>query len=438
MKIVVHTQYFPPEIGAAPNRLSALVQGLTSAGHEVTVLTAMPNYPMGRYHPGYGGLVRRENHNGSAVIRTFIYPTQSAGMAKRLLCYFSFVFSSVVLGGLLLDEPDYILTESPPLFLGISGFLLSRWKRARWIFNVSDLWPESVVRLGALKPGLALRLSEWLEAFYYRHAWLVSGQSSEIVQNIKKRFPSVPTFYLPNGVDTQNFRPDCGTPEARALLRSKPGCLVLYAGLHGLAQGLEQIIEAADQLRDDSSISFVLVGDGPVKRALVTEAEARGLTNIKFLDPVPQDQMSALVAAADIVLVPLKMHIPGAVPSKLYEAMSSGRALVAIASGEAADIVSRNKVGVVVAPGDTQGLTRSLLDLARNSSYREQLGVQARRAAIAQFDRSVTIARFVRCLEEQLRVVSPSKLGLQTQNDSGPSLVTNQYDQSQGSESRSA
>jgi glycosyltransferase involved in cell wall biosynthesis len=344
----------------------------------------------------------------------------------------------VVLGGLLLDEPDYILTESPPLFLGIAGFLLSRWKRARWIFNVSDLWPESVVRLGALKPGLALRLSEWLEAFYYRHAWLVSGQSSEIVQNIKKRFPTVPTFYLPNGVDTQKFRPDCGTPEARALLRSKPGCVVLYAGLHGLAQGLEQIIEAADQLRDDSSISFVLVGDGPVKRALVTEAEARGLTNIKFLDPVPQDQMPALVAAADIVLVPLKMHIPGAVPSKLYEAMSSGRALVAIASGEAADIVSRNKVGVVVAPGDTQGLTRSLLDLARNLSYREQLGAQARRAAIAQFDRSVTIARFVRYLEEQLRVVIPSKLGIRVRDDSRPNLAKNQYDQSQGSESRSA
>jgi glycosyltransferase involved in cell wall biosynthesis len=438
MKIVVHTQYFPPEIGAAPNRLSALVQGLTSAGHEVTVLTAMPNYPMGRYHPGYGGLVRRENHSGSTVVRTFIYPTQSAGMVKRLLCYFSFVFSSLILGGCLLDEPDYILTESPPLFLGFSGFLLSRWKRARWIFNVSDLWPESAVRLGVLKPGLALRLSEWLEAFYYRHAWLVSGQSSEIVQNIKNRFPRVPTFYLPNGVDTQRFRPDCATPETRALLSSKSGCVVLYAGLHGLAQGLEQIIEAADQLRDDTSISFVLVGDGPVKRALVTEAEARGLTNIKFLDAVPQDQMPALIAAADIVVVPLKLHIPGAVPSKLYEAMSSGRALVVIASGEAADIVSRNKVGVVVAPGNTQGLTRSLLDLARNLSYREELGAQARQAATTQFDRSVSITRFVRYLEEQLEAVPPSRLGMRVQIDSRPNLATNQYDQAHESESHSA
>ncbi len=133
--------------------------------------------------------------------------------------------------------------------------------------------------------------------------------------------------------------------------------------------------------------------------------------------------------------MPLKLHIPGAVPSKLYEAMSSsGRALVVIASGEAADIVSRNKVGVVVAPGDTQGLTKCLLDLARNLSYREQLGAEARRAATTQFDRSVSITRFVRYLEEQLEAVPPSRLGMRVQIDSRPNLARNQYDQSRGSE----
>jgi len=410
VKIVIHSQYFPPEIGAAPNRLSALVHGLANAGHQVTVLTAMPNYPVGRRYPGYEGLVRREDYDGSAVVRTFIWPTQSAAMAKRLLCYFSFVFSSAALGGCFLNQPDYILTESPPLFLGISGFLLSLWKHARWIFNVSDLWPESAVRLGVLKPGLALRLSESLEAFYYRQAWLVTGQSSEIIQNIEKRFPGVPTFHLPNGVDTQKFRPDCSTRETRALLGSGRSCVVLYAGLHGLAQGLEQIIAAADQLRE-ASITFVLVGDGPVKRALASEAEARGLSNIKFLDPLPQEQMPALIAAADIVLVPLKTHIPGAVPSKLYEAMSAGRPLVVIASGEAADIVSQHRAGVVVAPGDIQALTTSLLELVRDWRYREQLGTEARRAATAFFDRSVSIARFIRYLEEQTMHRGPVHAG---------------------------
>jgi hypothetical protein len=183
---------------------------------------------------------------------------------------------------------------------------------------------------------------------------------------------------------------------------------------------LEQIIEAADQLRSDPSLSFVLVGDGPVKRALVGEAEARGLSNIKFLDSVPQDQVPALVAAADIVLVPLKMHIPGAVPSKLYEAMASGRALIAIASGEAADIVSRHKAGVVISPGDTQGLTKALLDLAHNVAYREKLGAGARRTAMTYFDRSVSIGRFISHLEEQLRLAPPSRLGERVQVDSGP------------------
>jgi colanic acid biosynthesis glycosyl transferase WcaI len=418
LKLVVLTQYYAPEIGAPPNRLSALVKGLTDAGHGVTVLTAIPNYPIGRYYPGYGGLFRRESHNGSVVVRTFIYPTQSAGMMKRLLCYFTFVFSSVVLGGWFLDEPDYIFTESPPLFLGLSGFLLSRWKRARWIFNVSDLWPESAVRLGILKPGLSLRLSESLEAFCYRRAWLVSGQSSEIVQSIKKRFPSVPTFHLPNGVDTQRFRPDCSTPETRSLLRSGSGCVVLYAGLHGLAQGLEQVMEVAAQLKDNTAITFVLVGDGPVKHALVSEAAARGLSNVTFLDPVPQDQMPALVAAADIVLVPLKTHIPGAVPSKLYEAMSSGRAVIVVASGEAAEIVSQHRVGVVVAPGDTSGLIRALLDLAHNRSYRDHLGAEARRTAMMLYDRSVTINRFIRYLEGQLGIVPLAKPDRRIQDDS--------------------
>ena len=418
MKIVIHSQYFPPEIGAAPNRLSALVEGLANAGHEVTVLTAMPNYPMGHRYPGYGGLVRREDFGGSAVVRTFIWPTQSAGMVRRLLCYFSFVFSSVALGGIFLDEPDYILTESPPLFLGISGFLLSRWKRARWIFNVSDLWPESAVRLGVLKPGLALRFSESLEAFYYRRAWLVTGQSSEIIQSIKQRFPGVPTFWLPNGVDTRKFRPDCSTRETRSLLKSGSGCVVLYAGLHGLAQGLEQVIETADRLRSDTSIRFVLVGDGPVKRTLLHEAEARELNNIQFLDPIPQHQMPALIAAADVVLVPLRTRIPGAVPSKLYEAMSAGRSLIVIASGEAADIVTQHRAGIVVAPGDIQGLTTSLLDLARNLRFREQLGEEARRAAIKLFDRSVSIARFIRYLEEQQPNAAASSLGMEVNSAS--------------------
>ena len=400
LKIVLLTQYYPPEMGAAPNRLSDLAKDLTNLGHSVTVLTAMPNYPTGRYYPAYGGLFRREIRNGASVIRTLIYPTKSAGLVQRLLCYFSFVFSSLALGGWLIGNPNYLITESPPLFLGISGFLLSRWKRARWIFNVSDLWPESAVSIGVLKPGLALSLAERLEAFFYRRAWLITGQSSGIVQSIRDRFPGAPTLLLSNGVDTQRFRPDCCTRETRALLGSDSHCVVLYAGLHGLAQGLEQIIEAAAQLKDEPTIKFVLIGDGPVKQELMREAACKGTTNVTFLDPLPREQMPALVAAADIVVVPLKMHIPGAVPSKLYEAMSAGRALVLVASGEPAAIVSVNRAGVVVEPGDIKALADTLRELARDPVLRERLGTRARQVALEKYDRSLAVARFARYLED--------------------------------------
>ena len=208
MKFGILTQYYPPELGAPQARLSDLAQRLARRGHEVSVLTAMPSYPQGKIYPGYGGWRRRETLNGVSVVRTAIYPTQKPNLLPRLTNYFSFVFSACMAGGWWLPRLDYLLTESPPLFLGISGYLLSRWKRARWIFNVSDLWPESAVRLGFLQEGLSLRLSQALEAFCYRKAWLVTGQSRSILADIQERFPGVRTVHFSNGVDTVLFHPD--------------------------------------------------------------------------------------------------------------------------------------------------------------------------------------------------------------------------------------
>ncbi|HET6272575.1 MAG TPA: glycosyltransferase family 4 protein, partial [Bacteroidota bacterium] len=171
MKIVFLTQYYPPEIGAPQNRLSELAMRFARRGHDVVVLTAMPNYPKGEIYPGYGGLYRKETRDGVKVIRTFIYPTQRADYLHRLANYFSFVLSSAVFGSFFLPRTDYLLVESPPLFLGMSGFWLSRLKGSCMIFNVSDLWPESATRLGILRPdGMAYRSSAWLEGFCYRRA----------------------------------------------------------------------------------------------------------------------------------------------------------------------------------------------------------------------------------------------------------------------------
>lgn len=401
MHFVIHTQYYPPEVGAPQTRLSELAQRMVARGHRVTVLTAMPNYPTGKIHRGYSGLVRREKRGGVRVLRTFIYPTQKADFLHRLSNYFSFVFSSAIFGALLLPSCDYLLTESPPLFLGPAGALLAKLKGARFIFNVSDLWPESAVQLDLLRRGSKLhRLAEKIEAFCYARAWLVTGQSKSILQDIEKRFPSQRTFHLSNGADTKRFAPQLRSEYSRAQLAPKENAnrpLALYAGLHGLAQGLEQILDAAEKLGE--TCDFVLIGDGPQKAALQEQAARQNLSNVTFLPSRPSREIPPLVASADIVLITLKSLITGAVPSKLYEAMASGVPVVLAASGEAADIVREGEAGLVVAPGDTVGLRAAIQTLADDADLRQRLGENGRRVATQHFDRDQIAARFIDFLE---------------------------------------
>lgn len=404
MRIGILTQYYPPEMGAPQARLSHLAGQCAAGGHEVVVLTGMPNYPTGRVFPGYGGLWRREVREGVTVVRCFLYPTQKTGLLPRLLSYFSFVLSSLLIGLFALGRLDYLLTESPPLFLGISGYFLSRRTGARWIFNVSDLWPESAVHLGAVREGFGLRAATALEGFCYRKAWLVTGQSREILDNIRSRFPSIPVYHLSNGVDTDLFRPERRTAAARARLldgarEPERACIALYAGLHGMAQGLEQLLEAAARLRDLDALWIVLVGEGPEKRRLIEKNRAMGLTRVRFLEALPREEMPALLASADLALVPLKMSLPGAVPSKIYEAMGAGVPLVLIADGEAASLVQRSGAGRVAAPGDLDAVASSIRELAADPALRERLGRAGRSAAERDFDRRVIARRFLERLE---------------------------------------
>lgn len=403
MKLAILTQYYPPEIGAPQARLAALAQCFVRRGHDVTVLTAMPSYPRGRIYPGYGGFLREETLDGARILRTAVYPTQSADTARRLANYLSFTFSAACVGTVRLGRPDMILVESPPLFLGLTGAWLSRLTGARLVFNVSDLWPASAVHLGRLRAGsTAHRLSAWLERFCYRRADLVTGQSREIVDDIARRHPECGTYHLSNGVDTETFGPERTSPRARALLSTNGRCVAVYAGLHGIAQGLDLVIEAGAHLPAGSPVDLVFVGDGPERERLVATARERG-ARVRFLDPRPHAEMPSLLASADIVIVPLVTHLPGAVPSKLYEAMASARPVILVAEGEAARIVQQHGAGLVVRPGDAAGLRRALLDLADDPVLRARLGANGRAAAVQRYDRKRIGNAFVDLLEQRYR-----------------------------------
>lgn len=399
MKVIFLTQYYPPECGAPQTRLSELASLVLKLSHSVTVLTAMPNYPTGKIQEGYGGFVMRETLDGVRIIRSVIYPTQKADFVRRLSNYLSFVLSSAFVGTFCLRRSDYLLVESPPLFLGLSGLWLALLTRSKLIFNVSDLWPESAVQLDLIqRGGLLHHLSGWLEGFLYKRAWLVTGQSKSILQDISGRFPACQTYHLSNGVDTSRFRPDREYPETRKQFGAGGDCLVMYAGLHGLAQGLDQVLEAAFRTRYDRNLKYALVGDGPEKRSLIEQARVRRLDNICFYDPVPSSQMPAVLASADIVLVPLKKHIPGAVPSKLYEAMASGKPVVLLAEGEAREIVEANEAGLVVSPGDAEKLAEAVLVLSRDARLRNRLGANGRRTTEMFFNRNVIVNEFLEYL----------------------------------------
>ncbi len=363
------------------------------------VLTAMPNYPRGKIFEGYGGFYKKEIINELSILRCFIYPTKNIGIIKRLANYFSFVFSSILIGLFCLPKVDILFSESPPLFIGISGFILSKIKRARWIFNVSDLWPGSAVELNILKNKFLIKLTYALESFCYNHAQLVTGQSYEILQSVNSRFPDVNTHHLSNGVDTSKFFPESFSNDIHNQLVGNYTCVFLYAGLHGIAQGLDQILVAVSKITTPE-FCIVFVGDGPVKEDLLYKTKELNLINVKFWDPVPANEMPALVASADVAIVPLKKHLFGAVPSKLYESMASGVPVIIVDDGEGAKIVSQNNCGIVVDPGDIESLSKAFIYLSENKDIRHQYGKSGRKIAVQSFDRKEIVRRFLMQIEK--------------------------------------
>ena len=405
MRILFITQYFPPEIGAPQNRISDLALRLADAGHTVAVLTAFPNYPEGRVADAYRHKLRMIDHwCGLRVVRTWIYATPSKGFIARLGNYFSFVLSSIIFGTRDVGEQDVVIVESPPLFLGLAGLVISRMKRARMVFNVSDLWPESAVALGVIRNRLLIGFAGRLERFIYQRSDLISGQTRGIISNIATRMPLKPVYLLTNGVAIERFHAASDQTRKDAVLRLEPsleGKLVVgYAGLHGLAQGLETVLEAARLLGNRDDVAFVLVGDGVEKPALKEAAARLGLANVFFLDSQPKERMPDILRGFDAALIPLKRLdlFKGALPSKMFEAMAAALPMIVMVDGEARALMETAEAGVYVQPENPQALAEAVAALAADRARCRQLGENGRRFVLRHFDRAVIARRFEHAL----------------------------------------
>ncbi len=388
MKITLLTQYYPPETGAPQNRLHSLAVHLKGLGHDVEVITALPHYPQMRVFDGYGGrFLVREQIDGIPVTRSWVYVAGSRAIVQRLLNQFSFVFTSVI-AGLRVRRADYLLCESPPLFLGMAAVLLSRLQGAKLIFNVSDLWPESAEKLGLVNNRTILRLTYALEAWLYRRSHLVTGQTQGIVSDITRRFPSIRTLWMPNGVDRDVY--DAIQPDAAwrpPHLRGKK--VFLYAGILGHAQGLEVIVEAAAALADRSDVAFVIVGDGPRKPEL-GELNQRLAAGVVFVPNTPKAQVLRMVADAYACIVPLRKLdlFKGAIPSKLFDPLGLRIPIVLGVEGEAKSLfIDQGGAGLCFEPENAAALAECIRKLADDKALRDRMGAGGHEFVSRHFDR---------------------------------------------------
>jgi glycosyltransferase involved in cell wall biosynthesis len=372
-------------------------------GHHVVVLTGLPNYPTGVIPASYRGKVfLREKQAGMDIVRAWVYATPNKGFVRRLLNHLSLTITAIP-ASLTLGRVDAILVESPPLFLGMAGYVISRLKRAPYIFNVADLWPETAVALDVLKNRLLIRMAEQLEWFLYKKSARVTTVTRGIRRMLVKRgLPEEKVILLTNGVDTAYFHPDVDPSPARNRLGLDQRVTVTYAGTHGMAQGLEVMVEAAHRLREMEEVGFVMVGEGAEKENLVNLAREYELNNLNFFPNQPKSFMPHLWAATDIAVVTLRdLEIfRSALPSKLFEIMAMERPIVLAAEGEAAHLIRRAGAGIVVEPENPDDLAAAIRQLANDREERRCLGQNGRRYVEAHFSREYLTTILEETIEE--------------------------------------
>lgn len=401
MRILILTHHYPPEVGAPQTRLSGTARFLRERGHDVRVVTAMPSYPTGEIPPLYRRAPRlREQIDGIQVERTWTYARPGGSIRTRLVNQLSFTASALAALPAV-GRCDVVLVESPPLFLGLSGAIMSRALRAPMVLHVSDLWPAVPIELGALRNPLAIRAAQQFERrIYEASARLIVVTEHWRDQIVASGVDAAKVDLVTNGVDARFLDP--ATPEAqteRATIRRELGLdgklVVACIGTVSYVYGYDTILEAASLLGIDPTIQILIVGDGSQKALVREQVAARRLTNVTLLPAQPHARIRGLLAAADLsasALLPLPVT-RGQLPVRILEAMAMARPVVFSGEGVASRLVSESGAGIAVAPGDAQGIVDAFVALAGNPLRRQRLGEAGRATILARFDRATVAAQ---------------------------------------------
>ena len=408
MKILYLSQYFPPEMGAPAARAAELARYWVRDGHEVTVLTGFPNHPTGvlsvEYRSKMRRLVMRENVDGVNIVRTWLFPFPNRKAYERVLNYSSFCASASTTG-IFMSRPDILIATSPQLLVGLSGWWLARTKGVPFVFEVRDLWPESLAAVGMGNPDSLLNRSLGSVArFLYKrseHIVVVTPAFKEYLIRNWRLSPEKISI-VENGVESDLFSLRVSNAELRRELGAEGKFVVGYIGTIGMAHGLETVVAAATELqRTAPHVLFLMVGEGSDKERVINLARSQGLSNMRFVGQQPREKIPDFISVSDACLVLLKKSelFKTVIPTKMLEFMSCARPVILGVDGQARKIMDQAGAGVYVEPENAAALVQVIAQLGANPVLRETLGRNGRRHIIEHFSRQQKAKAYIGVLE---------------------------------------
>ncbi len=368
---------------------------LVDKGYRVTVITSSVSYLTGKI-----GKEIAPQADDLVILKATTYQSLHRSFVHRLVNFFSFTISSFFVG-LRVKNVDLVWGTSPPLFQGFTAWALARVKRASFLFEVRDLWPAFAVEVGVLRSRPLIAASEWLERFLYRRADCLVLNSPGFKEHVKAR-GGREIRIVPNGADAAMFDPGADGAAFRHQFGLESKFIVLYAGAHGLSNDLGIVLNAAEELKTEPNIAFVLLGDGKDKPMLQEQAARMGLSNVHFLPPMPKAQMAEALAAADAclaILKPLRLYAT-VYPNKVFDYMAAGRPVILAIDGVIRNVIEEAGAGVFVQPGNPGALAKTIRQLAADPANGKRMGLAGRKYLEQHFNRPMLAARMEEVLRE--------------------------------------
>lgn len=401
MHLLLIHQAFTSLDEAGGTRHYEMARFLVSRGHQVTIIASSVSYLTGKFQKDKVRWLEREQpEEGITILRVFTYPALHKSFFHRLISFFSFMVSSFLVG-LSVKEVDLVWGTSPPIFQGLTAWLIARLKGVRFLFEVRDLWPAFAVAAGVLRNRLLILLSEGLERFLYRHADRVMVNSPGFIEHVSSHGARWVEL-VPNGADPSMFDLRQNGLHIRQQWGLIDEFVVLYAGAHGLSNDLDVVLDSAWILRDEGQIRFVLVGDGKEKTHLIRRAQDMGLTNVLFIPPVAKKEMGEILSAADAclaILKPLEWYRT-TYPNKVFDYMAAGKPVVLAIDGVIREVIETHNAGVAVPPGDPQALAQVIRNLAGDPQKAREMGLAGRKAVENCYNRQRFSIRLAEIIEE--------------------------------------